>query len=772
MLENSDDLMVGQSSPTRKARGNSFLLSGHPSRTTSAVLRYGVERGMTKTLAIVALLFVLLALPEFPADHQPNVVPLTTLSLVLAGVMVGALPFALRRRGWLGAAGLWAPVASYTGLLVLEPFIVRDPLPSGSAPWLLSLSLIAFSCVVLAEVSPSRAGMICTGLNLALACVYGGRFPVTHTFISFFGLQILIVGLIMGVRSLRVRADHADTVERQAQLLFEDQQRQAATETERIRTDALLHDTVLAALLTAVTHQAPERASSMAREALNIVSSTNIDQDTQPVAVRFGLAWSSIAADLALSPDTVRFTLTGMEAVKLPPEASDALISATIQALTNSVRHAGTTTTRTVVGSGLTDGGIHITISDDGQGFDLKTVPQERLGVRVSILERIRHVGGTAHIRSSPGKGTMVTLEWHPDRTQVALTRRPGESLLNFVPRRRLYQIFGSMIVIAVLIATADALFNTHGYASIFSSALGLAILPTLIRGAKRGTMSDLAAWMTTCVSVLLCSIAPIGLNSADFDASSIARYTCGVLAGAAMSWMAGRRWPPVIAVTALVTQITIWAGPAGIIRLGLAAEIVIVMAGLLIHRAIRQVTASAEVAAMKHRHLTIQHAKHDAFNNERRRRLHSAGSSAAPMLHRIIDTNGALDDASRMECRVLEQALRDEIRGRNLLNDAIRQAVSAHRRRGALVQVLDDGGLDEVTPAVLDALLNDAARQLEPLQSSRIVIRTGRLESGTAITVVASTPDETAAALGLDADDEVELWHTIPHPDAVTLAA
>jgi signal transduction histidine kinase len=731
-----------------------------------------VERGMTATLALVALLLMLLALPEFPADHRPGPFPLIMLCLSLAGVMVAALPLVLLRRRGPVRAGLWVPVVSYIGLLLLEPFTLRDPLPPGATPWLLGLSLVAFSCTVLAEVNPIRAGLVCTGMNAALACVYAGRFSVSHTLITFFGLQLLIAGLITGVRALRIRADHADTVEHQAQLLFEDQQQQAATEAERVRTDALLHDTVLAALLAAAANQQPERASSMAREALDIVSSSSKGQHPQPAVIQFGLVWSSIAADLALSYDTVRFSLTDLDTLELPPGVSDALISATIQALVNSVKHAGTTATRTVTGSGLDGGGIRITISDDGHGFDLTTVPEERLGVRVSILERVRHVGGTAHIRSSPGKGTVVTLQWHPDQTQVLLSRRPGESLLNFLPRRRLYQLFGTVIVLAVLIATADAIFNTHGYASIISSVLGLAILPTLIRGAKQGTMSNRAAWITTCVAVLLCSIAPIGLNPADFDAASISRYTCGVLAGAAMSWMAGRRLPPLIAVTALVTQIIVWAGPAGFIRLGLAGEIVIAIAALLIHRAIRHVTASAETAAMKHRDLTIQHTKQAAFNNERQRRLQRASSTAAPMLHHIIDTNGALDDDSRTECRVVEQALRDEIRGRSLLNDAIRQVVSGHRRRGALVQVLDDGGLEKVPAATLDILLNDAARRLEPVHSSHIVIRTGQSECGTAITIVASTPDETAAALGLDADDEVDLWCTIPHPDGVTLAA
>ncbi|ROQ40000.1 signal transduction histidine kinase [Frondihabitans sp. PhB188] len=727
---------------------------------------------MAATLAIVAGLLVLLALPEYVGDHRPDRFPLLVVALCLAGSMVAPLPLALARSTGLLRTGLWLPVASYVALLVVEPFTLRDPLPLGSTPWLLGLSLIAFSCTALAESNPFRAGVICLGIDAALAVVYADRLPIAHTLITNFGLLLLAAGLIAGVRALRARADRADQAEERARMLFEDHQRQGALEAERVRTDALLHDTVLAALLAAAGNDAPDRAAGMARAALDIVSATSTRPQTPPRIASLGTALSNAEADLARFRGVATLDLTRLDALELPSEVAEALISATVQALRNSVTHAGPSARRTAAGSRLDDGGLRITVSDDGSGFDLGSIPQERLGVRVSILERVRHVGGSASIHSAPGEGTTVVLEWHPDRAPSPLTRRPGESLFTVIPRRVLYRILGALIVVASLIATLDALLVTHAYASVAASVLGLSILPALVRGARRGTMSNRAAWVTTGVGVLLCCIATIGLDAADFDSASIARFTCGVLAGAAMGWMAGRRLPPLITMGALVTQITLWAGPSGVIRLGLAGEIVIVVAGLLIHHAIRKVTAAAEVAARQHEELTIQQAELDAFDTERQQRLQHAGNTAAPILRHIIAVVGRLGEDARTECRVLEQALRDEIRGRSLLNEAVRQVVSAHRRRGALVQILDDGGLDGLDPAALDLLLDDVARHLEPVRSSRIIIRTGRPESDTAITIVASTPDETAAALGLDADDEVDLWVTIPHPEAVELAA
>lgn len=726
---------------------------------------------MAGTLSMVAVMLLLLALPAFLATHRPDKVSLLLVSVLLAGLMVVALPLALIRRARPTQFWLWIPVVAYVGLLLLEPFTLRNPLPAGSAPWLLGLSLIAFGCTALAEVNPWRAGILCGGITAALISVYVGPLTASNTFITFFGLFLLAVALIVGVRALRGRADKADTAERQAQLLFEDQQRLLATEAERVRTDALLHDTVLATFLAAAGSHAPERATSMARAALDLVSSTSNDPGTQPVSVPVGAFFSSTNSDLAPFRGAVTFDLA-FGTLEVPFEVADALMSATVQALTNSAKHAGAAATRSVTGIPLKGGGIRITVSDNGAGFDLDQVPEERLGVRVSILERVQHIGGTAHIRSAPGKGTNVTLDWRPDSAHSAPTRRPGQALLNIIPRRLLYRVLGTLIIIAVLIALGEAFLVTHTYASVVSSALGVLILPTLIRGARQRSMTNREAWIVTGVGIVLCSIACIGLNPADYDSASAARYTCGVLAGAAMAWMAGRRLGPLITVTALVTQITLWAGPEGVIRLGLAGEIVIAIAGLLIHRALQKIAAAAEVAAERHRDLTVRQAELDAFNNERQQRLQHARDASAPMLRHIIHSDGALDDESRTECRVLEQALRDEIRGRALLNPAIRHVVSRHRRRGTLVQVLDDGGLDGISPVVLNGILDDVARQLEPVRSSRIVIRTGQSDSDTAITIVASTPDETAAALGLDADDEVDLWLTIPHPDQVQLAA
>jgi signal transduction histidine kinase len=49
-------------------------------------------------------------------------------------------------------------------------------------------------------------------------------------------------------------------------------------------------------------------------------------------------------------------------------------------------------------------------VSDQGVGFDPDAVADDRLGVRMAVIERMLAVGGTARIWSSPGVGTSVVL--------------------------------------------------------------------------------------------------------------------------------------------------------------------------------------------------------------------------------------------------------------------------------------------------------------------------------------------------------------------------
>lgn len=54
---------------------------------------------------------------------------------------------------------------------------------------------------------------------------------------------------------------------------------------------------------------------------------------------------------------------------------------------------------------------VFVSVRDRGPGFDLDAVPDDRMGVRESIIGRMQRNGGTARLRSVPDGGTEVELE-------------------------------------------------------------------------------------------------------------------------------------------------------------------------------------------------------------------------------------------------------------------------------------------------------------------------------------------------------------------------
>ncbi|KQX10339.1 histidine kinase [Streptomyces sp. Root431] len=54
---------------------------------------------------------------------------------------------------------------------------------------------------------------------------------------------------------------------------------------------------------------------------------------------------------------------------------------------------------------------VFVSVRDRGPGFDLDAVPEDRMGVRESIIGRMQRNGGSARLRSVPDGGTEVELE-------------------------------------------------------------------------------------------------------------------------------------------------------------------------------------------------------------------------------------------------------------------------------------------------------------------------------------------------------------------------
>jgi phage shock protein PspC (stress-responsive transcriptional regulator) len=90
-------------------------------------------------------------------------------------------------------------------------------------------------------------------------------------------------------------------------------------------------------------------------------------------------------------------------------ERTGALVAASREALANAARHAGNGG-RIRLYAEITPEQTQVFVRDRGAGFDLDSVPEDRRGVRDSILGRMERNGGAAEVRSAEGEGTEVEL--------------------------------------------------------------------------------------------------------------------------------------------------------------------------------------------------------------------------------------------------------------------------------------------------------------------------------------------------------------------------
>lgn len=136
------------------------------------------------------------------------------------------------------------------------------------------------------------------------------------------------------------------------------------------------------------------------------------------------------------------------------------------------------------------------------------------------------------------------------------------------------------------------------------------------------------------------------------------------------------------------------------------------------------------------------------AAEAERRTRLAQIEQLAAPVLRRLRDDQG-VDERLATECRLLEAALRDGIRGRHLADPAVRETLWAARSRGVEVSLLDDSGAGTgETPVVADVVRRCLVELVEKLEEGVV---TARLSGPHEATVVVLSPaaGDAAAACG-----------------------
>jgi signal transduction histidine kinase len=211
---------------------------------------------------------------------------------------------------------------------------------------------------------------------------------------------------------LRQSASRVDAATDLAAQAAANRARTDAVEIERARVDALVHDSVLTTLIVAAQAQTPadhKAAAKSAEEALAKLKRAADEEPSEQVSV---LAFMRALEDsIARLAPSVIVTSSGGSAKLMSSDAVSALTDATAQAVTNSLQHAGSRAQRQVRIKANSKQ-VKIVISDNGVGFRPSRLPRSRLGLRLSIIQRVETVGGRVFIDSKPGSGTNIILEW------------------------------------------------------------------------------------------------------------------------------------------------------------------------------------------------------------------------------------------------------------------------------------------------------------------------------------------------------------------------
>lgn len=352
-----------------------------------------------------------------PGDERPGWhVPMVLAVFVPLVAMILACVLGRFARAF---SGIFASI--YLVALAIWPIatVGSSPVPT-EEPWIFYLINVATVAAVVAFPLGWQIGwMVVTPVLFGFVRLAQGGFA--DEFWAPVGLDVsfaLILGAVLVTLGWTYRSVAANVDETRARAVasYADAAAAAATEGERVAVAALMHDSVLGALLSAERASTPRERSlavTMAREALMRLANAEKDPwegsdepiDPGDLATEIEKAARELGVQLpvgrALEPGTPR----------VPGRVARALVLAAMQAVANAVQHANAQGLAVDVRGRAEPGGVSVRVRDTGGGFTVDSIPDDRLGIRGSILARVTAVGGRTEIDSS-SSGTTITLEW------------------------------------------------------------------------------------------------------------------------------------------------------------------------------------------------------------------------------------------------------------------------------------------------------------------------------------------------------------------------
>ena len=182
---------------------------------------------------------------------------------------------------------------------------------------------------------------------------------------------------------------------------------------ERAEVAAHLHDSVLQTLAMVQRRAGdPSEVAALARRQERELRAWLADRPAPGQAAGLAAALEAAATEVEESHGVpVEVVVVGDRDLDARHEA---LVAAAREAMTNAAKFGGGSPVDVYAESG--PGLTQVFVRDRGPGFDAGEVPDDRRGVRESIIGRMERHGGRARVTSEPGAGTEVelTLEERP----------------------------------------------------------------------------------------------------------------------------------------------------------------------------------------------------------------------------------------------------------------------------------------------------------------------------------------------------------------------
>ncbi len=277
-------------------------------------------------------------------------------------------------------------------------------------PWLLAVAVGATVALATAagtwaalvdRADPARGPRHATAVRVVAIGVLVLAFLLPLQWLARGGAAALLIALLPVAGGAALLS--STLVERWRELAGERVRR--IREEQRSEMAAHLHDSVLQTLALIQNRAgASSEAARLARAQERELRAWLYDGD-QPADSDLATDLRDYAGALELDyPVRIDVVSAGLSTER----ASGELAAAAREAILNAARHAGGEVSVYIEGGAA---GVDVYIRDRGTGFDMDAVPEDRLGIRQSVIGRMRRAGGNVTVRPTP-TGTEVHLHF------------------------------------------------------------------------------------------------------------------------------------------------------------------------------------------------------------------------------------------------------------------------------------------------------------------------------------------------------------------------